>query len=306
VPRRGTELARLWSSRLLVVTGKGGVGKSTLTAALGRSLAARGRRVLLLETDPREHLHRLLGTAPSGGERIAAGERLSHLNLRPRLVLEDLVRERVPVPLLARAALSSPVFDHFVEGAPGLKEMAILGYAYRATETSGDEHAVDVVVLDAPATGHGASMLAAPLLTAGVLPRGPIGELARELADFVADRERCAVVVATLAEEMPVQEALELIDLLGDRIGRRPELVVVNALYPPLPSPPPSAPVAGGAIELWRRRRELNERELARLTARWRGPLATLPLLPIDSGPALVEALSARLGAALNPRGKRA
>lgn len=297
MPRRGT-LARLWSSRLLVVTGKGGVGKSTLAVALGRLLAARGRRVLLLETDPREHLHRFLGTAPSGGERVTAGEGLSHLNLRPRLVLEDLVRERVPVPLLARAALSSPVFDHFVEGAPGLKEMAILGYAYRATEDRG-EHAVDVVVLDAPATGHGASMLAAPELVAGVLPGGPIGDLARELADFVSDPKRCAVVVATVAEEMPIQEALELIAMLGDRVGPLPELVAVNALYPSLPASPPRSAAAGKAFDLWRHRRELNERELERLTTKWTGPLITLPLLPIDNGPDLVAALCARMDAEL-------
>jgi anion-transporting ArsA/GET3 family ATPase len=289
---------RLERHQLIVVTGKGGVGKSTLAAALGRLLAARGRRVLLLEVDPRENLHHLLGVPPSGGEIVAAGEGVQLQNVRPIHVMEELVRERLRVAALAARVLRSPVFQHFVEGAPGFKELAVLLHAQRLLGRDERHQGVDVVVLDAPATGHGVSLLAAPAQVAEVIPHGPVGHLARELAALVADPRRSAVVVVTAAEEMPVQEALELIALLRDRLGRVPEAVVVNGLYPPLP------PGAGRdeVPALWRERRSANERELGRLAAAWAGPTLELPLLPLDRGPDVVAALGRQLAVGAGSR----
>jgi energy-coupling factor transporter ATP-binding protein EcfA2 len=294
----------LASQQLVVVTGKGGVGKTTLSAVLGRLLAAVGRRVLLLEVDPRESLHQLLGVPPSGGEIIEAGPRLWLQNLQPRLVIEGLVREKVPVPMIAKKIIRSPVFQHFVDGAPGLREMAVLGYALRAVRGE-YRRKVDMVVLDAPATGHGASMLSAPMLLAGAIGGGQIGEMAADLARFIADPSRCGVVLGTHAEEMPVQEAIELIALLDERMSRPPEVVIVNALHPPLPPAKPRPPAGlAAAVDLWRRRREVNERELQRLRGRWTGPLVRLPLLPLDPGPALLAGLQDHLRTELDQAGQ--
>jgi anion-transporting ArsA/GET3 family ATPase len=291
-------LEQLATRQLIVVTGKGGVGKTTIAAALGRLLAAMGRRVLLLEVDPRESLHQLLGTEPSGGQIVKAGQRLTAQNLLARNVVDGLIRETLPIAALAKKVIGSPLFQHFAEGAPGLKEMAVLGYALRTVEGK-YRHKADLVVLDAPATGHSAAMLAAPLLLADAIGGGQLGDMATELAAFVADPTRCGVVLTALAEEMPIQEALELVELLREKIGRPPELVVANALYPPVPSrsagkPPGTA--AGATVDLWRQRRAVNERELARLRAGWKGPLAETPLLPIDRGPDLLVAIEAALG----------
>jgi anion-transporting ArsA/GET3 family ATPase len=271
---------------LIVVTGKGGVGKTTVTAVLGHVLRDRGRRTLLLETDPRESLHQLCGTPPSEGEAVEVSEGLWHLSLRPRDEIEALVRSRVKVPLLAGAVAASPVFRHFVEAAPGLKELAVLGRALRLVDGRAGP-GVDTVILDAPATGHGVSLLAAPRLAADVMGSGPAAQLAHEIAALVDDADRCAVVVVTLAEEMPVQETIELIAALEERIGRPPDLVVVNALYPPIP-----AGRRRGAEQLWTRRRAMNEAEMARLRRRWSGRTLELPLLPEDPGPALVRRLA--------------
>jgi energy-coupling factor transporter ATP-binding protein EcfA2 len=316
-----SSLSSLASRQLIVVTGKGGVGKTTIAAALGRLLAAAGRRVLLLEVDPRESLHQLLGTEPSSGGILKAGPRLSVQNLQPRAVVDRLVREKVRIGLLAKKIVASPVFQHFAEGAPGLKEMAVLGYALRTVE--GDyKHKADVVVLDAPATGHGASMLAAPLLLSDLVGGGQIGDMARSLAEFIADPERCGVVLATLAEEMPVQELVELVALLHDRMGRPPELVVVNGLYPEFPGARTGRRSGGQAasrgpagvtrstdepltarppdrlsvLELWQERRGVNDRELKRLRGTWKGPLAEVPLQPLDRGPELLAAIETVLG----------
>src|SRR3982750_766048 len=107
-------------------------------------------------------------------------------------------------------------------------------------------------------------------LVSEVIHQGPFGRMAGELADWMADPGRCGVVVVTQAEEMPVEEALELADTLADRFGRRPELLVVNGLYPPLGGVTEESPETP-EITLWQRRRDLNDRELARLRARWQG-----------------------------------
>ena len=283
-------LDRIAERQLVVVTGKGGVGKTTLAAVLGRLLADRGRRVLLLELDPRESLHQALGTEPSGGEVVPAGPGLSIQNLQPGAVIEGLVREKVPIGYLARKITESTAFHQFVEGAPGLKETALLGHAYRVLQ-AGHRPRTDLVIVDAPATGHGATMLAAPGLLAQAAEGGQLGEMAAGLADFLADASRCGVVLATLAEEMPIQETLELIALLRVKLGLRPELVVANGMYPALSRGAAPAPGA----HLWQARRRLNEAELSRLAAAWDGPLVELPLLPLDRGPALVQALASLL-----------
>ena len=116
-----------------------------------------------------------------------------------------------------------------------MKEMAVLGHAMQVVRGEAKPK-VDMVVLDAPATGHGMSLLWAPLLVSEVLGKGPLGRLAGEVADMVRDPEQVAVVIGTTAEEMPVQEALELIAGLRERLGRPPELLVVNGLYPAFPN----------------------------------------------------------------------
>jgi anion-transporting ArsA/GET3 family ATPase len=291
-----------------VVTGKGGVGKTTVAAALARLLAARDRRVVLLELDGREPLHRFLDVPPSAGQPVAAGPHLHLLNLRPQAVMEALVRDRLKIAPLVRAVTASPVFRHFVDGAPGMKELAVLGHSLRLVRHEVRPHA-DVVIVDAPATGHGVQLLAAPALVTEAIGGGPLGRLAGEVTAFVGDPARTAAVVTALAEEMPVQEALELFTMMRERLGRAPDLVAVNALYPPFPTAALGAGSggqgAGAAIELWRQRRAMNEREMERLTAAWQGPLARIPLFSESPGPALVARVADALAGALSSTEER-
>lgn len=302
---------RLAGRKLLVVTGKGGTGKSVMTAALGRVLAAGGRRTLMLEVDPRENLHHLCGVPPSGGEIAEVSPNLWLQNLKPATVADWVVREKVKIGPVVKRLLASPVYQRFVDGAPGLTEIAILGHALRLTR--GDLPGVppietmppiETVVLDAPATGHGVYLLTAASLYVEAIGEGPFAELARGVARFVDDPETTGLVIVTLAEEMPVQESLELRAALWEKLARVPELLVTNALYPVFKEGPcleePATSEKDPLTDLWRQRRRVNEKELRRLAAHWEGPRLELPLLPIDEGPALLDALTRLLDAGLD------
>ena len=295
-------LDRLAAAELIVVTGKGGVGKSAVAGALARLASRRARRVLLLETDPRESLHQYLAVPPSGGEIVAVGSRLLLQNLRPSAVLDELVREQLRLDALSRRVLASPVYRHFADAAPGLKEIAVLGHAFRLVRGLARRGAprVDLVVLDAPATGHGVSLLAAPSLAAEVIRGGPFGRMAAELSRFVADRESCAIVTVALAEEMPVEEALDLQRMLRERLHRQADLLVVNGLLPPLDGADGRSDPEDPLVALYRRRRELAAQQLVRLRRGWRGPSVDLALLPLDRGPELLDAISDSLAAQLD------
>jgi len=266
-------LQGLAKRQLVVVTGKGGVGKSTITAALGSALSRRGKRVLLLEIDPRESIYQLLGISPSGGEIVQAAARLFVQNLRPRAVLDRMVRDHLHIDLISDRLLASPVYRHFVEGAPGLKELAIIEHASRMARKD-----FDLVILDAPATGHGLALLSAPSVVSEAIHDGPVGHLGRKLAKVVGDPRTCGIILVTAAEEMPAQEAIEFLETLQQGLSRQPELMVVNNLYPDEPG-------------LLRERRQVNDKELRRLRDAWKGRLVALPMMPLDNGPSLVTAL---------------
>lgn len=302
---------RLARRRLLVVTGKGGVGKTVVAGALARALSGDGRRVLVIEVDPRESLHRMFDLPPSGGEIVEAGDGLWLQNLKPRQVLDEIVRERIRIEAVARRVLGSAVYRHFADGAPGLEQVAVLGHALRLVRGIGAGslpgglagRSFDLVVLDAPATGHGVSLLSAPKLLSTVVEHGPFGEMGRDLTEFIAEPGHSAVVAVTAAEEMPVEEVLDLRRRLVEQLDRTPELLVVNGLHPPLPPTPPEDAEDDPLWLLWRRRRRLEEGELARLAAEWEGPRIELPLLPIEHGPELLATLAARLAEGLEAGG---
>lgn len=286
-------LAELGGRQLLVVTGKGGTGKSAVAAALAWASAAQGRRVRVIEADPRESLHQMLGADPSGGEVVVARPGLEFQNVSARKVIDEIVRERLRFgPLVART-LDSPVYRQLVEGAPGLKELALLAHAQRVVAAE----AAELVILDAPASGHGRALLDAPRLVAGAVGPGPFGKLAAEIASWIANPERVAVIAVALAEELPVQETIELEAALGQVLGRGVLAVVVNGLYPPVPL----ESSRGGddpALALWRARRQSNERELERLRQVFPDKVVELPLLALERGPALAAALAGLLAGA--------
>jgi hypothetical protein len=200
------------------------------------------------------------------------------LNAVPRAILDREVAHALRIRALASRVLASPIYQHFADGAPG----------------------ADLVVIDAPASGHGLALLAAPLLMSEVITTGPLGRMAAKIAALVKDPARCAIVLPTLAEEMAVQETTETIGAIRQRLGREPSLVVANAIFPPVERAGPASsreedPDITEAQALWTTRRRLNEAELARLAEAWTGRTARVPLVAADFGPGLLTAVAGAL-----------
>jgi anion-transporting ArsA/GET3 family ATPase len=227
-------LDELLGRRLVVLTGKGGVGKSIVGAALALAARDRGKRVLLVEVAAPVEAARLLGGRPSRGRAVEALPGLFTLNLQPRDAMDEYVRHVVKLDLLARRVLESPVYHRFFAAAPGLKELMTLGKVMVLEESRtglSGRAAWDLIVLDAPATGHGLAFLKVPLAASSAVPVGPVGHNARRVLSLLRDRGRTALVVVAIPEEMAVVEALQFRDMAREELDVHPAAFVLNACH---------------------------------------------------------------------------
>jgi anion-transporting ArsA/GET3 family ATPase len=221
--------------KLLVVTGKGGVGKTTIAAALGLLAARGGRRTIVVEVGEESRLPRLFGiTRPQPGVETVLQERLSSISIDPdRALLEwlQVLGGRVSGRMLA----SSGTFQYFAAAAPGAKELIAMVKIWQLTRGGGRgtrSGAYDLVVLDAPATGHALGMLSSPQTFGAIARVGPIVGYTRKIQQLLETPSHTAYVAVALATEMAVTEVLELHAGLQRQLGRDLTAVVVNALLP--------------------------------------------------------------------------
>jgi anion-transporting ArsA/GET3 family ATPase len=226
----------LLAKPLLVVTGKGGVGKSTVAAALGVAAAARGLRTIIAEVAARDDVSRALAAHRSGEVFVerAVGNGLHHISIEPESALEEYLRDQLPRGVSGVLA-SSRLFSYLAAATPGLRELLTVGKVWELAQpdrrTPG-AHPYDLVILDAPATGHGVAVLTAPGTFADAARMGPIARQGGMIHGMLCDPEQTAVVAVAAPEEMPVNETLALHDALRDGLGQRFAAVVVNGVLP--------------------------------------------------------------------------
>ncbi len=220
----------------MFVTGKGGVGKTVLTAALARFLSTQNKRVLLAITGGEQRFQALLG-----GRRIDETIREIAPGISAVLLRSDVAVREYGAMVLKSQKLTNALFDNkyvqgFFNGAPGLKEWALLGKAwFHATETlpSGAPR-FDSVLFDAPATGHGLEMLRVPKVIVDVAPPGVLRNDAERAWTFFRDPTQSGVIVVTLPEEMPTNETFELVQALRAELHLPIAALAVNGLVEPI------------------------------------------------------------------------
>jgi anion-transporting ArsA/GET3 family ATPase len=220
-------------TQITVVTGKGGVGKTTIAVLLALRAARHGRRAIVVETGGARVVPGWFGRASRGYDPVELLPRVSTLSVTPELAIEDFVVSRIKVRRLYRLVFQNRVMAPLIEGVPGLAELVQLGKAYALAEERTPDGAFvwDRVIVDAPATGHGLTMLASPRLMMDVTGSGPFHDNAKLVHDAIADPLRTGIVLVSLPEEMPVTEAKELWARLGPA-REQVRATVLNGLLP--------------------------------------------------------------------------
>ena len=310
-------MSSLFDKRLVVVAGKGGVGRTTVAAALALGAARRGRRVLLAQTKSKERLSTLLGGPRVGGDIVRVRENLWAVDIFPESALREYGLMVLHSNLVYKAVFENKISRAFIRAIPGVEDYSVLGKVwFHTTEMEHGRPRFDMVILDAPATGHVVTLLSIPQAILDAVPDGPLTTSARSAAELLRDPVRTAVALVTLAEEMPVNETIELADRLRKKVGTPVGPVIVNQLYPPRFSVGPSARALADLPEVTgdesldpllkrariaMRRRAMNDRYLEKLAAQLPLPQAQLPYLfsPVFAAEQ-VQDLSARLEAQLS------
>jgi len=224
-------------AELVVVTGKGGTGRTTVAAALGLAAAARGERAIVCEVGGQTRLPQLFGLpgrapAPGTETRVAGG--LWATTIDPDAALEEWLTRQLPRRLVS-PLVRSGAFSSFVGAAPGARELVTITKAWelgQARRWRRDAVAYDRVIVDAPASGHGVGLLRTPRTFAEIARVGPIAGQARTVAEALADPARSRLVAVALPSELAVSETLELEARVAATLGRDLDAIVVNGLWP--------------------------------------------------------------------------
>ena len=244
--------ASLLDLNFLVLSGKGGVGRTTVAAVIARAAAASGRRVLIAQTDAAERLGKMLGRpGPVGPVVTTMTAGIDAVNMTPKESLHEYALLVLKYETVYRALFASRAVRGFLSAIPGLDAYAMLGKAWwHTTEAPADERAggkrgtaasvavaggrtkYDLVILDGPASGHSVAMLKIPGAIMDATPTGPLAKDARALCQLLADPLRAALIIVTRPEDLPAQETRELAGAARRdlRIALGP--VIVNAVPP--------------------------------------------------------------------------
>jgi anion-transporting ArsA/GET3 family ATPase len=305
---------RLLERRLIFVTGKGGVGKSTVATALGLLAARSGRRTIVAELASQNRVGQTFAQNAATFEEVELADGLFTISIDPESAMEEYLR--VKTGAIGQALGSSRLFQTFAMATPGMRELLSIGKVWELAQlqrrTTGAD-VYDLVIVDSPAAGHGLGVLRTPRTFAEIARVGPIAHQAQKIAQTITDREFTSVMAVSTASEMPVSETLWLSDELRAD-GLALDAVIVNALYPDRfsddeceqlerararsRSPLTSAALGAALSEHARARSQAEQHQRLRKGLGADGPpLVTLPYLFAEEiGPTELELLADVLG----------
>jgi anion-transporting ArsA/GET3 family ATPase len=300
----------LTTTRLVIVAGKGGVGKTTVAAALACAARRGGLTSLISTVDGQSGLASMFGREPLTYEDVELSSGIRARTLTPDEALLEYLADH-GLARVSRRLVSSGLVDLVATAVPGIKDILVLGKVKQLERA----RAADLILVDAPAAGHAITFLLAARALLDAVRVGPIDRQAREVLELLTDPARCQVILVTLPEETPVNELIDTAYHLEDRVGVSLGPIVVNGLYEQIDGLDPGAVLTAedltsvpagelrslsAAAEFRCYRSSLQREQVARLDAALPLPQLHLPyLFTADLGPDDLEVLaSALLGAA--------
>jgi anion-transporting ArsA/GET3 family ATPase len=311
-------VSSLLDLRFVMLSGKGGVGRTTIAAALARTAAAAGKRVLVAEATSADRLGRMFSRSEPLGPRVETlAPGIDAVNITPDSALHEYGIMVLRSELVTRAVFDNRAVRGFLGAIPGLDAYAVLGKVWwHTTETAGGRPRYDLVIFDGPASGHAPLMLQIPQAILDAMPKGPLAKDARAMRELLVDPARAALMIVTLAEELPAREAVELVGTARKALGVPLAPLFVNAVPPAELGAPSvgevldraaSADAGAGPLAATlrlaasvRARRRAADEVLARLARDPGLPIVTLPHIPsAEISPAIVDELVPHLTAGL-------
>ena len=229
---------------MVIVAGKGGVGKTTVTATLAVAAARAGRNVLIVEVEGKSGLATAFNRPALGYEEQDLTPGIRGRTLTPDAALRDWL-EGNGLKRISKRLVQTGAHDVIATAVPGMKDILVLGKV-KGLEQSRD---ADLIIVDAPAAGHALTFLTSAQGLLDAVAVGPVRKQASDVVEMLSDPTRCQVVLVTLPEETPVNEAVDTAFAIEDRVGVRLGPIVVNGCYPELALTPASATAAAAQAD---------------------------------------------------------
>jgi anion-transporting ArsA/GET3 family ATPase len=284
----------LLSKRIVVVTGKGGTGKTTVAVTLGMEAARRGLRVVIAEVAGSQQVPRLFGVPGTGYKTQTLQPRLDTFSITPEESLEDYVVMQVRLKSIYRLVFRNRIIAPFMDAVPGLPDLMTLGKLYHLEQQLGEDGRpiYDLIVLDAPSTGHAITLLRSPQAMMEMTAAGPFHDNAKNVHGLFSDRQKVGLVLTAVPETLPINETIDLYQALGQSQSLV-ECVVLNKTWRCPVEPPRNWEEILGALRhgdadwdaavdlaaTWISRAEQTSAAAERLAAALPCPMFTLPLI---------------------------
>lgn len=221
----GSDLDQLLDRKLLFISGKGGVGKTTASLALGLLASRQGKKTLIAEINSEEQIAVLTGRPPIGYQETELLPGLFGINILPKKSFEEYVLMQIKFQKLYRAVFENRLMRHFIEAVPGLADLMSIGKVYDLVGR------YDLVIVDAPSSGHSVAMLEIPGIVARAVRIGPLKSEAEKIDRMLHDDIHTQVLLVTLPEEMPVAETVETAARIRKGLGLSLGPTILNQTF---------------------------------------------------------------------------
>ncbi len=284
-------LAELLAKKLVMVTGKGGIGKTLVSSALALEARKLGKKVCLVEFSAHDQIAPLFGAAPIGHQLRELSPGIFVINLNAQDNFRDFVIKHLGFAKLFEKVFTKPIVRSFIQMLPGIAELTLLGRLFYFVELD-KENNFDLVVFDGFASGHFYSLMKTPDAVIHSGMSGPVIDETQRVRDFLSDKSKVGVALVTVPEELIISEALDFSQRLAKESPASLTTVIANRCWPKVPSDQVLSSELEVSRQYWLQQQKAQGKNLERLREGLKGIDTQLPIMVLEERGAFAEPLN--------------